>query len=108
MNVGPQHGGIGDILFRTIAGPENLDGPCNFIDYAEVPPDCSIGQHQHPCSEEEFYLIVGGDGEMQQDGEVFRVREGDLIRNKPGGTHGLVNVGSEPVKLFVINLRLFQ
>lgn len=106
MNLGPQHGGVGDMLFTTIAGSENLAGPCNFIDYAEVPPNCSIGQHQHPEDEEEFYLILGGEGDMQRDGKVFRVREGDLIRNEPGGTHGLVNVGEENIKLFVINLRL--
>ena len=108
MEYGPQHDGVGEIFFRTIAGPEQLDGPCNFIDYAEVPPGCSIGQHQHPLSEEEFYLIIDGDGEMQRDGESFPVRKGDLIRNNPGGTHGLLNMGPQTVKLFVINLRLPQ
>ena len=104
MEQGPQHGGKGDILFRRIAAREELDGPCNFIDYAEVPPGCTIGRHHHGLDEEEFYLILGGEGEMWRDGEVFSVGAGDLIRNKPDGSHSLANVGSEEIRLFVVQL----
>ncbi len=104
MEHGPQHDGEGEIFFRRIAARQDLDGPCNFIDYAEIPPGCSVGRHHHEPDEEEFYLVLGGEGEMWRDGEVFRVRAGDLIRNKPDGTHGLMNVGSEVIRLFVIQL----
>lgn len=106
MEVGPQHDGDGDIFFTTIASYKDLAGPCNFIDYAELPPGTSIGRHQHEMDQEEFYLILGGEGDMWRDGETFRVRVGDLIRNRPGGTHGLANVGTEVIRLFVLQISL--
>lgn len=108
MQQGPQHGGKGNILFTTIAASNKLDGPCNFIDYAEIPPGCTIGKHHHGLDEEEFYLVLGGEGEMWMDGEVFCVEAGDLIRNKPGGTHSLANVGSEVIRLLVIQLAVLK
>jgi mannose-6-phosphate isomerase-like protein (cupin superfamily) len=104
MDRGPQHGGQGEIFFRRIAARKDLDGPCNYIDYAEIPPGCTIGPHQHEPGEEEFFLILSGEGEMSRDDDVFRVRAGDLIRNRPGGSHGLSNVGSDVIRLFVIQL----
>lgn len=104
LEKGCAHGGQGDIFFRRIAVQTDLDGRCNFIDYAEVPQGCTIGQHRHGLDEEEFYLILSGEGEMAKDNDVFRVRAGDLVRNRPGGTHGLWNVGSEVIRLFVFEL----
>lgn len=106
LERGPAHEGEGDISFRRIAVQNNLEGVCNFLDYAEVPPGCTIGLHRHRSDEEEFYLVLGGEGRMTKDGEVFQVRAGDLIRNRPGGTHGLENIGSEVVRLFVFELRV--
>jgi quercetin dioxygenase-like cupin family protein len=104
MQRGIQHGGRGEVRFTRVASRQDLDGPCNYIDYAEIPPGCTIGQHQHGLEEEEFFLVLGGEGEMSVDGHVSGVHAGDLIRNKPGATHGLSNVGSEMLRLFVIQL----
>jgi quercetin dioxygenase-like cupin family protein len=104
MERGPQHDGQGAISFKRIAARGNLDGACNYIDYAEIPPGCTIGRHRHGLDEEELFLILEGEGEMSRDDEVFIVRTGDLIRNRPGGAHGLSNVGTETIRLFVIQL----
>ncbi|MCP3468388.1 cupin domain-containing protein [Bradyrhizobium sp. CCGUVB23] len=98
------HCGEGDVFARRIAVPCNFAGTCNYIDYAEVPPGSSIGRHRHEPDEEEFYLVLDGHGEMWRDGDVFPVRAGDLIRNSPGGAHGLRNVGSKTIRLFVFEL----
>lgn len=98
------HDGKGDIFFHRVAIHADLDGRCNFIDYAEVPQGCTIGQHRHGLNEEEFYLVLSGEGEMAKDGDIFRVRAGDLVRNRPGGTHGLRNIGAETLRLFVFEL----
>ena len=42
---------------------------------------------------------------MRRDGEEFDVSPGDLIRNRPGGTHGLSNTGSQPLQLFVFQVQ---
>jgi uncharacterized cupin superfamily protein len=104
LESGPAHGGEGDILFRRIATRAGLAGGCNFIDYAELPPNHTIGRHQHAGDEEEYYLVLSGSGEMWKDGESFPVKAGDLVRNRPGGAHGLRNVGGDVLRLFVYEL----
>ncbi len=98
------HGGVGEIRFARLASAAALDGPCNFIDLAELAPGVSIGQHTHAAGEEEFYLVLEGSGVMTRDDETFRVGTGDLIRNRPGGRHGLVNDGDVPLRIFVFEL----
>ncbi len=98
------HGGEGMIGFHRLAERENLSGRCNFIDLAVVPPGASIGRHTHAGDEEEFYLVLDGEGTMWREEEEIAVRAGDLIRTPPGGTHQLVNTGSSPIRLFVFEL----
>ena len=100
------HGGEGVIRFARVAEAGALTGACNFIDYAELPPGASIGRHRHGRDEEELYLILDGRGSMWRDGEQFEVRGGDLVRNCAGGEHGLRNIGGEPLRLFVFELRV--
>ena len=105
LQRGRAHDGEGDIFFHRIATRSDLEGYCNFIDYAEVPPGCSIGKHSHASDEEEFYLVLYGEGEMWKDGDLLRVQAGDLIRNSPGGTHGLRNVGGGCAPLVRVRAR---
>jgi mannose-6-phosphate isomerase-like protein (cupin superfamily) len=99
------HGGEGQIRFARIADAAAFAGGCNFVDYAELPSGASIGRHRHRDDEEELYLVLDGAGTMWRDGESFEVRAGDLVRNRPGGEHGLVNTGDGVLRLFVIELR---
>jgi len=105
LEVVRAHGGEGEIRFARIAEAAALAGGANFIDYAEVPPGASIGRHRHADDEEELYLVLEGRGAMWRDGEQFTVRTGDLVRNQPGGEHGLRNTGTGVLRLFVIELR---
>lgn len=100
------HGGEGLIRFARLADRSSMAGRCNFIDLAELPAGTSIGSHTHEGSEEEFYLILAGSGEMTRNGETFRVALGDLIRNPPGGTHSLRNTGTEALRIFVFELEV--
>jgi mannose-6-phosphate isomerase-like protein (cupin superfamily) len=100
----PAHNGRGRLNFARLATRTVLSGACNFIDFTCMPPGSSIGLHTHGMDEEEFYLILEGEGRMHRDGVSFSVRPGDLIRNHPGGTHSLVNTGSTQMKLFVFEV----
>ena len=104
QDIVPAHGGDGLIQFARIATSETLSGACHFIDFTTMPAGTSIGEHTHAADEEEFYLILSGQGRMRRDGEEFDVGPGDLIRNRPGGTHGLTNTGSQPLQLFVFEV----
>jgi mannose-6-phosphate isomerase-like protein (cupin superfamily) len=104
MEEAVAHGGRGLIRFHRILTGAAVEGRCNFIDCSVLPPGTSIGEHTHGPTEEEFYLVLAGHGVMRRDGETFFVRAGDLIRNRPGGTHALENPGPEELRLFVFEL----
>ena len=97
------HGGTGLIETQRV-----LDGPpataCDFVDLTIVLPGSTIGLHTHGLDDEEFYVIISGSGEMHLDGRAFPVGRGDVIRNRPGGTHGLRNTGPEDIRLVVIQV----
>jgi mannose-6-phosphate isomerase-like protein (cupin superfamily) len=97
------HDGAGVIATKRV-----LDGPpataCDFVDLTIVPAGSSIGVHTHGLQDEEFYVIIGGSGEMHLDGRTFPVGPGDVIRNRPGGTHGLRNTGAADMRLVVIQV----
>src|SRR5271154_5729115 len=78
------HNGGGYLNFARLATRATLSGACNFIDFTCMPPGSSIGLHTHPMTEEEFYLILEGEGTMHRDGVTFLVGRGDLVRNRPG------------------------
>jgi mannose-6-phosphate isomerase-like protein (cupin superfamily) len=99
------HGGEGKILFNRVLGADDFRGPWNFVDYAVLPPGASIGLHTHGANEE-LYLVLAGEGLMHVDGREFRVREGSLVLNRPGGTHGLSNDGEDSLKLLVVEVRV--
>ena len=98
------HGGEGLVRFARLLTGADVDAPCNFIDFTILPSGTSIGLHSHGDSEEEYYLILAGEGEMTAGGEQFSVGPGDLIRNPPGGRHGLRNAGPSDLHLFVFEL----
>lgn len=98
------HQGNGMIRFARLCHEQQSKGACNFIDLAELPPGTSIGRHQHHPTEEEFYLILQGQGVMWRNGEEFSVQAGDLIRNPPSGEHSLHNPGPEPLRIFVFEV----
>jgi mannose-6-phosphate isomerase-like protein (cupin superfamily) len=102
------HNGEGFLSFARVATKTVLSGACNFIDFTSMPPGSSIGLHTHGMDEEEFYLMLEGEGRMYRDGVSFPVRPGDLIRNRPGGTHSLENTGSTHLKLFVFEVAVTQ
>jgi|SRR5688500_15517234 mannose-6-phosphate isomerase-like protein (cupin superfamily) len=102
------HNGRGRIRFKRLLTGEQIEGACNFMDFSVIPPGSTIAEHRHALDEEEYYLILEGSGSMSRDGETFQVQPGDLIRNRPGGTHSLVNDSEHAIALFVFELRVAQ
>src|SRR5688572_6693479 len=97
------HNGTGLIATeRVLGGPPAT--ACDFVDLTVVPPGSDIGVHTHGPHDEEFYVVISGAGDMHLDGRVFPVGAGDVIRNRPGGTHGLRNTGTAEIRLVVIQV----
>lgn len=97
------HHGAAPILFKRLT--ERATGSAaNFIDASVVPVGAEIGVHTHQRDNEEIYVVLAGRGLMHVDGQEFEVSEGDVIVNRPGGTHGLRNTGSVDLRLIVIEI----
>lgn len=99
------HGGKGRIGFRRVLQAGDFRGPWNFVDYAVIPPGASIGIHRHGANEE-LYLVLEGEGTLHLDGRSLAVHAGHVVLNRPGGEHGLVNTGTRPLRLFVVEVAL--
>ncbi|MGB0953129.1 MAG: ROK family protein [Planctomycetota bacterium] len=96
------HEGNGALEFCRPFDSDDLDSALQFVDYVEIPPGVSIGTHRHGA-DEEIYFIHRGRGQMTLEGESFAVSTGDLIRNPPGGEHGLLAVGGAPLAVLVFD-----
>jgi quercetin dioxygenase-like cupin family protein len=96
------HGGEREISFARVL--ERVRGPLRFIDLSVLPPGADIGAHTHADDNEELYIVVEGRGRMSLDGEEFEVQPGDVILNRPGGSHGLRNIGAAELRIVVIEV----
>ncbi len=97
------HGGGTPILTRRVLN-KSVSESCNFLDFSILPPGSDIGIHTHTNDNEEFYIIVSGSGRMYSDGEYYEVSAGDVIVNRPGGTHALRNTSENEIRMVVIEV----
>jgi mannose-6-phosphate isomerase-like protein (cupin superfamily) len=68
---------------------------------AVINPDDEIHPpHRH--AEEEFLLVVEGNGTWNLNGELSNAEPGDLLYAKPWELHGIYNSGETPLKFFVV------
>jgi mannose-6-phosphate isomerase-like protein (cupin superfamily) len=94
------HEGQGRAHNARVFDRPDFDTPLKFINYLEMEPGSSIGNHRHG-ENEEVYVVLSGSGVMITNGERRPVKTGDIILNKPGWEHGLENTAQETLKLFV-------
>ena len=95
------HGGIGAIEIQKVFRRTDFSGGWDFALRVIMPPNSSMGIHEHG-QDEEMYIILKGEGLMTLENEERRVGVGDMILNKPGGTHGLLNDTDEDIELLII------
>jgi mannose-6-phosphate isomerase-like protein (cupin superfamily) len=60
--------------------------------------------HAHK-ENEEAYIFVGGTGEMQIDGEIIPIKEGTIVRVKPGGVRTWRNTSNVPLYFICVQAR---
>jgi mannose-6-phosphate isomerase-like protein (cupin superfamily) len=96
------HDGQGQIRAARVHAREPFMG-ATWVDLVEVPPGHSIGQHRHSTEDEEIYVVISGTATMHVEDVHIVVEPGDVVVNPPGGSHGLVNTGEEPVRLVVVD-----
>ena len=97
------HEGVGSVRTARVVTQGQGSG-FRFVDLTEIPQGRSVGVHTHGMDDEEVYVIVSGRGRMRVESEDVDVGPGDVIVNPPGGTHGILNVGSEPLRMVVLDI----
>lgn len=97
------HDGKGVLQHVGLFGAEEFKMPIRFINYTILPPGTSIGLHTHG-NDEEMYIILEGNGEMEVDGERAPVAAGDIVVNRPFGTHGLFNTSAADIRILVMEV----
>jgi uncharacterized cupin superfamily protein len=96
------HGGIGDLDWIEVLNTNDLPNRAlKFIHDDRLPPGASVGNHQHE-SDEEYYYILTGEGQMILDGQTYEVGAGDITAVFPGGSHALKNTGKTDMRFLVI------
>lgn len=97
------HEGQGEIQIGRIFQQEKLEAPWHFIEYLEVQPGVTIGEHRHGHNEE-IYFIIEGQAQMTVNGQEHTVKPGDFILNRAGWAHAFRNESDQTIKLLVIEV----
>jgi mannose-6-phosphate isomerase-like protein (cupin superfamily) len=97
------HEGIGEIEFARLSERFAMPGDWDFVDFARVPPGCTVGAHAHG-DDEELYVVLRGTGVVSVDGRDERIEARDILMNPPFSVHGVRNDGSEPLEFVVLRV----
>lgn len=90
-------GGQGVTRVVDILSKEELQGAGRLFAVSILPPGSSIGYHKHD-SDFEVYYILSGEAEVNLDGEIRRLRPGDMTCCADGSSHGISNPGNEELR----------
>ena len=97
------HGGEGLCRHCVVFHEEEMEAPVRFINYTIIPPSGSFGLHRHG-NDNEFYVILNGEGVYEEDGAEEKVKKGDVIMNAPMGNHGIRNTGDIDMEVLVFEV----
>jgi mannose-6-phosphate isomerase-like protein (cupin superfamily) len=65
-----------------------------------IPVDASIGNHEHK-NETEYFILLSGKGEVNDNGNITEVSAGDVIITNDG-SHSIKNIGDEKLEMIAI------
>ena len=100
---------FGDEAKMPVIGARNPEEHKNihYVHKTTLPPGGSVGEHPHEGNEQ-FYLIVEGEGEVALCGETFAVKPWSIALIRSGGSHGIRNTGTTPLTYLCVEAGLAQ
>ena len=103
----PCHGGKGPWYFKNMLEGISERNIIQYIHDDILPPGSEFGVHTHTNGplDEEWYLCLSGKGTMILDGKSVPFEPGDINVCRNGGSHGIINNGSEDLRFLVIRAR---
>lgn len=66
-----------------------------------IPPGASIGLHKHE-NEEEVYILIEGQGILNDGKSKMKIEKGDVILTKSGESHSVINSGKDDLKIIAV------
>jgi len=93
-------GGEGEVKFVHLVDCEDQKN-IRLLSELTLPPGSSVGFHNHE-SETEYYIILSGNGLVNDDGKIKPVKTGDVIITGNGASHGISNTGETPLVFHAI------
>ncbi|MGL4854530.1 MAG: cupin domain-containing protein, partial [Lentisphaeria bacterium] len=97
----PMFGGEGKVLLQHFFNADEMQSANRLCAKLTFAPGCSSGFHIHE-KEEEIFLILSGKGEVNDNGIICYVKEGDSILTKSGEGHSIKNIGEEDLVIIAI------
>lgn len=95
-------GGNGTVRIEHLFEPgTELKSPTRLCAKLYLEPGVSIGFHRHE-SEEEIFVIVKGQGEIDDNGTSRQVAAGDSVLTGNGAGHAVKNTGSETLEILAV------
>ena len=94
-------GGKGSVTVENFWGKGELKAKTRLFAKLTIEPGSGIGFHEH-LNEEEVYIVLRGQGVIEENGEKIPVSVGDSILTGHGGNHAVEAVGSEPLELLAV------
>ena len=96
-------GGAGAVTVQHCFKPEEMTARIRLCARLTLPPGASIGTHQHD-QEDEVYVILGGEGLLDDGHTRTPVRFGDAVLTGKGDRHALFNTGNGPLEVLAMIL----
>ncbi len=104
-NLITSHDAAGKTDLYNTFNPHNFNNKDDFFKKVVIPPKTSMDYLMHG-TDEEIYIILEGTGTMTIEGKEHVVTKGDMIKNPPYGSHGLVNDSDTELELMILQLRI--
>lgn len=93
--------GNGTVNIKDLADKEALYNHARLFAHITVEPGRSIGYHDH-VGETEFFYILKGEGQFNDNGALVTVRPGDVCATGGGNAHGMENVSGETLEMLAL------
>lgn len=101
MEVGRE--GVRDL--KVIYPETGFDAKTLCFGIVEIDPGHHSPLHRHNC--EEMYYVIEGEGEVEQEDELFPIKQGDGVLNRTDVAHRVHNRGTTPLRLAVVGGIMF-
>ncbi len=88
----PSGNGNGVFYLERILGAEQMGEKCSLYAKVTIPPNASVGYHEHHGNAES-YFILSGEGVYDDNGVKRTVKAGDSTWTADGSGHSLENTG---------------